>query len=85
MLVNLLSLLVIPSFQEGIVFISLNIFITGQGKIFQMIQCCVFGDEITPTSAKQSIFPCFTGTSTLAVGIKLACCTLGMMNDFLIN
>lgn len=55
----------------------------GQGRMFRMIQCCVFGDQATSTSSKRSLFPCFTGTTTFAIGVKLACCTLGLQISYL--
>lgn len=56
----------------------------GQGFMFRLIQCCVFGvTKETATVAPASIFRCFTGTTSSAVATKLIFCTTGLQVSYL--
>lgn len=55
----------------------------GQSKWFQLLQCCVFGDETSLTGNKRSIFPCLTGSTNKANAVKLAVCTVGLQVSYL--
>uniref|UniRef100_A0A7M5XMB6 Adenosine 3'-phospho 5'-phosphosulfate transporter 1 n=2 Tax=Clytia hemisphaerica TaxID=252671 RepID=A0A7M5XMB6_9CNID len=57
--------------------------VLGQGKWYQLLTCCIFGNEASPTGNKRSIFPCLSGDTTTATAIKLATCTIGLQVSYL--